>query len=87
MKQEAETAPEVPLPRLEPKPKGKKTERRTIEVSDSRTEDEIIFSAAIKAFGPLMHPDEKEKHKMILNSGPITLEEKRVMWKAGRREM
>lgn len=86
MKQEAASAPEQPLPKIESRGTAKKSKRRSIEISDTRSEDEIIFSAAIKAFSSLMHPDEKEKYKMILESGPITLDEKRAMWKAGRRK-
>lgn len=85
IQQEAEEAPDMTLPRLEVKRKGKV--QRSAEVGETRTEDEVVFSAAIKAFGPLLHPDEKEKFRMILESGPISLAEKKAMWRASRKEV
>jgi len=45
-----------------------------------------MFEAAVRALGPLLAPQEREKYRAILTSEP-TLEEQRLVWKARRSEL
>jgi hypothetical protein len=43
--------------------------------------DDILFADAIRALGPLMHPEEMEKYAMILTSSP-SLDDRAVAWRS-----
>lgn len=48
-------------------------------------EADALFEAAIRDLRDLLHPDEMKKYAAILTSNP-TAEERKVVWKARRRE-
>lgn len=66
-----------------PRPEPRKPEQKvSFAVPETAIED-LLFQAAIRELGPILHPDEKERYRVLLTSRPTTAERKAV-WKARR---
>lgn len=76
MKARAAATPPPPPPPAKPK---------AVDRRQSLNEDDVLFAAAVRALGPLLREDEREKYRVILTSTE-TPQERMMIWKARRRE-